>query len=59
MIKNKLLRSSILLFFFWALCFFGLNVGGVVHFMLLFSIVAFITYIYINKFNNRNIALKH
>lgn len=55
MIKHKLLTGSILLLFCWILFFFILKVGGVVHFMLVLSVVAFLA----QNYYNDNIALKH
>lgn len=55
MSKNKLLSSAVLLFVCWAVCFFGIKVGGEVHIMLFFSLIAFLTH----YFHHRNMALKH
>lgn len=54
MIRSKLLTGSILLFLCWFLCYVGLNVGGVIHVLLLFSIISMAAHIF-----SRNIALKH
>lgn len=56
MINNKLLSGAILLFCCWALCFFVLHVGGVVHLMLLFAVISFLTYL---NNNHKKIAFKH
>ncbi len=54
MIRSKLLTGSIILFFCWLSCYVLLNVGGVVHFLLLFSVVSMASHIF-----TKDIALKH
>jgi hypothetical protein len=39
------------------LCFFLLEIGGVVHLMLLFAVISFVTYFFNN--NHKKIAFKH
>lgn len=55
MLKTKLFTGSIILLLLWALCVFGLKVGGVVHSMLIVSIIGIAVHIYF--FNN--FQLKH
>jgi hypothetical protein len=55
MLKTKLLSGSVILLLLWALCVFGLNVGGVVHSMLILSIIGIAVHVYF--FNH--FQLKH